>query len=370
MFRFINDRFGSFSLPVALVVLTFLCFVFALIASAAAFRLLNGTLPENLVAVVAVASVVASLPMILQSMPTIKRLQQSQERLRRTRDELSERVAELDATTRALDAARSDLEERVNRRTRELEEARTAAEEASRAKSTFLARMSHELRTPLNAVIGFSELLSHPDAFSPARRLAHVEDYAGTINRSGRHLLSLVNDLLDLSKIEAGQIDLVVERIDLAALIEDAEGLVRPQAAEKGQTLTCAIDADAGDLSADRRATMQVIVNLLGNAVKYSPPGSRVSLACEGAEGGIAFIVRDEGPGMTAAEIVRAMEPFGRLEGAERADEPGTGLGLPIVASLVEAQGGTFALESVPGAGTEARVTLPRAVAAHRSAVA
>ncbi len=368
MFRFINQHFKSMSLPVALIVLTFVCFVFALIASITAFWVLNGRLPDNLLAVVAISSVIASTPMILQSMPTIKYLQESSERLRQTRDELAARVAELDATSRALDAARNDLEYRVEERTRELEIARYAAEDANEAKSAFLAQMSHELRTPLNAIIGFSELLSHPDALSPERKMVHLEDYAKTIHDSGKYLLSMVNDLLDLSRIEAGEMELYVEPIDLAVLLSDVRGLIEPQAKSKGQMLFC--DTETGTMLADRRAAKQILLNLLSNAMKYSPPNSVITLACNSNAEEVVFIVRDRGRGMTPDEISRAMEPFGRLQNIETASEPGTGLGLPIVASLTSAQGGTFTLSSVPGTGTEARVVLPRDVSQATGTVA
>ena len=368
MFRFINERFKSYSLPVALVVLTFVCFAFGLIGSAAAFWMVNGRLPENLLVVVAITSLIAATPLILQSMPTIKYLQESSERLRKTHDELATRVAELDATSRALDAARNELEDRVEERTRELEIARHAAEEANNAKSAFLARMSHELRTPLNAIIGFSELLAHPDALSSERKMAHLEEYATTIHGSGKHLLSLVNDLLDLSKIEAGEMELHVERIDLVTLLHDVRGLIEPQAKAKGQQLVC--DFAAGTMHVDRRAAKQILLNLLSNAVKYSPANTPITFTCTGDAEEIVFTVHDRGCGMTADEIRRAIEPFGRLSNVETASEPGTGLGLPIVASLASAQGGTFTLSSEPGAGTEARVTLPRYVAQARAAIA
>ena len=368
VFRFINERFKSYSLPVALVVLTLVCFIFALIGSTAMFWTMNGRLPENLLAVVAVTTLVAATPLILQSMPTIKYLQESSDRLRRTRDELAARVADLDAIGRDLDAARNELEDRVERRTRELEIARYAAEDANEAKSVFLARMSHELRTPLNAIIGFSELLSHPDAFSPERKMKHLEEYATTIHGSGKHLLSLVNDLLDLSKIEAGELELHAERIDLATLLDDVQGLIGPQAKAKGQGLIC--EAAQGTMVSDRRAAKQILLNLLSNAVKYSPRGTTISLACTTTAQDVVFTIRDQGVGMTREEIGRAMEPFGRLSGVETTSEPGTGLGLPIVVSLASAQGGTFTLSSVPGSGTEAQVTLPRNVAQTMEAVA
>ncbi len=368
MFRYINERFKRFSLPIALVLLTFICFIFALMSAVTAFWMMNGRLPDNLVVVVAISSIIASTPMILQSMPTIRYLQESSERLRQTRNELAERVADLDATTRALDAARNDLEKRVTLRTAELQDARNSAESANEAKSTFLARMSHELRTPLNAIIGFSELLSHPDALPPENKIAHLEEYATTIHKSGKYLLSLVNDLLDLSKIEAGEMRLHVEPLDLATLISDVQDLIKPQVTGRGQRLSC--DIGEGMLFADRRAARQILLNLLSNAVKYSPPDTTIALTCKTQGKKIVITVRDQGYGMTPDEITRAMEPFSRLCTVETPNEPGTGLGLPIVASLAKAQGGTFTLSSVPGTGTQAQITLPRARALPRETAA
>jgi len=366
MLEFINHCFRSLSLPVAFVILSTICFVLALGTSAAAFYLLNGGFPPNLVPVVAITSVVASVPLILQAMPTIRRLQNSQDGLIAARNELMDQVTELDIAARSLDAARMDLENRIDRRTRELDAARSAAEDANKAKSAFLAQMSHELRTPLNAIIGFSEVMMTATAMPVARRIAEVEEYSGIINSSGKHLLSLVNDLLDMSKIEAGKIDLHIERIDLAALLSDAEAVIAPLARDREQTLFCLLDPQAGALEADRRALMQILLNLMSNAVKYSPPKTTIMLSCTGIGNEIAFTVRDEGKGMTEQGIRRAREPFTRLHNAETSSQSGTGLGLYIVGSLAEAQGGTLTLTSTPGGGTEARVCLPHRVVANR----
>lgn len=366
MSNFINYCFRSLSLPLALAILSAICIVLALAVSSAAFLVLNGGLPPNFVAVVAITTVVASVPLILQAMPTIRRLQDSRDNLVSARNELMNQVTELDIAARALDDARMDLENRIDRRTRELDAARSAAEDANRAKSAFLAQMSHELRTPLNAIIGFSEVMMTPGTLPLAKRMAEVEDYSGIINSSGKHLLSLVNDLLDMSKIEAGKLDLHIERIDLSTLMSDAERVIAPLALARGQTLLCLLDPQAGALEADRRALMQILLNLMSNAVKYSPPKTTIMLSCTGIGNDIAFTVRDEGKGMTEEGIRRAREPFTRLSNAETAGQSGTGLGLYIVASLAEAQGGALAITSTPGAGTEARVSLPHRVVANR----
>ncbi len=359
MFKFINDRFKAFSLPVALVTLTLVCFIFALIASTAAFYWFNGSLPPNLIKVVAATSIIAATPLILQSMPTIKYLQNSRERLKATTNELETRVAELKTAYQELDIARAELEQRVEERTHEVNEARREAEEANQAKSDFLAKMSHELRTPLNAVIGFSELLAHPDALAPQKKLENLEDYAGTIHRSGKHLLSLVNDLLDLSKIEAGELKLYPEDIELGPFVEDIRDLVAVNADSRGHTLHIANKAADGILNADRRAMKQILLNLLCNAIKYSPDGAAITLTVEQQDNAMAFMVTDEGYGMTPHDLQNALKPFSRIPNAEVADIGGTGLGLPIVVSLVEAHGGVLDIQSAVGKGTTVTASFP-----------
>jgi len=354
-------------MPVALIILIAVCFTTAFGVSAAVFRVINGVVPPNLWIVVAVTSIAAALPLMLQSMPTIRNLQESRDKLRETHTTLANRVVELDETTRMLDLTRQDLENRVMRRTRELEAARGMAEQANRAKSAFLAQMSHELRTPLNAIIGFSELLSTSDTMPAQTRLSNVEEYAQIIQKSGRHLLSLVSDLLDLSKIEAGKMDLSIERIDLATLVSNAESVISADVKAKGQKFVHLLDPAVGTLEADHRALMQILLNLLSNAVKYSPPGTTIILSCTSAGDRVAFTIRDEGAGMTAEEIKQSMQPFTRVFDVETANESGTGLGLYIVASLVEMQGGRFSLTSEPGVGTEARFCLPHRVATEKA---
>jgi len=355
-------------MPVAFGILALGCIMLALAVSGLSFWLINGEIPSNLFLVVAITTFVVSAPLILQSMPTIRNLQRSRDQLKQTSYALADRVDELDEIARVLDESRADLENRVERRTRELEAARSAAVDANKAKSAFLAQMSHELRTPLNAIIGFSEMMYHPGLMTPEKRTANVEEYARIINDSGKHLLSLVGDLLDLSKIEAGKVDLHIERIDLAIIMADVEQVIGPLAKSKNQKLACLIDPGSGALEADRRALMQILLNLLGNAVKYSPPGTNIVVSCTGADDRIAFTVRDEGKGMTADDIQHALVPFARLTNAETTSEAGTGLGLPIVASLIKAQGGHLTFTSEPDVGTEVRFCLPQRVSVDRKA--
>lgn len=231
---------------------------------------------------------------------------------------------------------------------------RRKAEAASQIKSMFLATASHELRTPLNGIIGYSSMLAESDRVAPEK----VREFARAIEQSGQHLLQLINELLDLSKIEAGRFDLRNEKVDLAALIGTAIdatlGLARPKNIDVQAPAPGAVV-----LHGDRRALLQILLNLLSNAVKFTPAGGRVDLSVAHLpDGGIALRVRDNGPGIPAEALETVFVPFERLRG--RASEvPGTGLGLAISRGLAELHGGTLHLESPPGAGTSAVLTLP-----------
>ena len=237
---------------------------------------------------------------------------------------------------------------------RKAEEERIAALEASRAKSEFLANMSHELRTPLNAILGFSEMLSS-NAFAPRR-----EEYARVIHSSGKHLLGLVNDLLDLSRIEANKLELHDETIDIEELVRTCIEVVRPRAAEEMLKLECRVAPGLPDAVCDRRALMQILLNLLSNAVKFTQSGKLVeAFARIEPDGGLVFGVRDEGTGIAEDEQARMFERFGQgrhdISGAAK----GAGLGLPIVKGLAEAHGGRVTMTSCLGEGTCVTVWLP-----------
>ena len=240
----------------------------------------------------------------------------------------------------------------------ELEQARAAAESASVAKSRFLANMSHELRTPLNAILGFSEIIGNRMFGDGA--LDRYADYAKNIHASGSHLLGLINDILDLSKIEAGKLELDEACIDLGVEARAAMRLVEPQAKHKGVRLTLDLGAP-GMALADTRAIRQILVNLLSNGVKFTPPNGLVTLSLTHREDrSIALTVADTGIGIKPEDMARVFENFGQARHDVRArGETGTGLGLPIVKGLAEAMGGRVEVESTPDVGTAITVLLP-----------
>ncbi len=228
---------------------------------------------------------------------------------------------------------------------------------ANLAKSRFLAHMSHELRTPLNAIIGFAQLVAEEHVgpgVSPTYR-----GYAEAILSGGQHLLTLINDILDLSKIEAGKMDLAEEDFALSDVIAEATGMLQGQFATKNLHLDVA--ADGVMLRADRQKLRQILLNVLGNAHKFVPSGGHVAVrVTRAADGGIALDIVDDGPGMDAEEIESAWAPFSRSATSFTAPE-GTGLGLPISRSFAELHGGTLEIESRKGHGTTLRLRLPAA---------
>ena len=240
----------------------------------------------------------------------------------------------------------------------DLRRAKDSAEQASRVKSHFVANMSHELRTPLNAIIGFSDVVQS-QLFGPLGDPRYRE-YVGDINRSGHHLLRLVNDILDLSKLEAGAMEMSNDLVDLHALLPDCVNLVCTQAAANGVALAVEVAQALPPIQADELRLKQVVVNLVSNAVKFSRVGGRVDIAARlAADGCVMLVVRDRGIGMEADEIPIALEPFRQVESSLSRRHAGTGLGLPLAKSLIEQHGGTLRIESVRDVGTSVTVTLP-----------
>ena len=241
-----------------------------------------------------------------------------------------------------------------------LRAAKDEAEVASRAKSDFLAGVSHELRTPLNAIIGFSEVMQN-EMFGPIGD-PHYQDYATDIHDSGHHLLSLINDILDLSKIEAGKFELHETTVTVTDTIEAALRLVEQRADKAGVELVREVAPELPRLHADGRALKQVLLNLLTNAVKFTPKDGRVTIGAELAPGGeLVLTVADSGVGMSAEDLEQALTPFGQAESDIARDQEGTGLGLPLSKHLVELHGGSLTIESRPGEGTTVRATFPAA---------
>lgn len=231
----------------------------------------------------------------------------------------------------------------------QLRETRNAAERSNRAKSTFLAGMSHELRTPLNAIIGFSDLIRQ-GVFGPVQPEKY-STYINDIHASGQHLLNLINDLLDLSKIEAGKRELKDTIIDLSKQVTDAALFVRLQAEDAGVSIRFDIENEL-HLIADQRAIRQILINLLSNAIKYSPKGETVTVFARHCDGWLEMGVTDHGVGMDENGIEKAIQPYGQINPHASGRVAGTGLGLPIAKALTEAHDATFHISSAIGAGT------------------
>ena len=238
------------------------------------------------------------------------------------------------------------------------DEARRRAEAANLAKSKFLANMSHELRTPLNAIIGFSEMMS-TEILGPIENPKY-KSYSKDIHDSGEHLLNLINQILDLSRIEAGRYELSEEPVMLATVMDDCRRLLSLRAESKGLKVVEDFADTMPRLWAEQRAIRQICLNLLSNAIKFTPSGGTITLRVATTRRGEQFLsVKDTGPGIPEAEIPRVMSPFGQGSLAAASTEGGSGLGLPIVKGLVDLHGGKFDLRSRVRSGTEVKITFP-----------
>ncbi|HEY3638668.1 MAG TPA: HAMP domain-containing sensor histidine kinase [Rhizomicrobium sp.] len=249
---------------------------------------------------------------------------------------------------------------------RELEQARDEAlrkrfeaETANASKTSFLANMSHELRTPLNAILGFSEMIQK-ECFGPVGSARYAE-YANDIHSSGAHLLSLINDLLDIAKIEAGKMEIAPRALDARHVLKSALRILAVRARERQQELVIQIDPNAPPLYADERAVKQILLNLVSNAVKFTPEGGRITVAASrSAQGDFQVMVEDNGPGITRDKLERVFTPFNQVNNRFDRQGEGTGLGLTLVRGLAELHGGTAWIESDTGKGCRAYVTLPK----------
>lgn len=261
------------------------------------------------------------------------------ERLRRN-------VIRLEATQRELQVTTSNLRMALE-----------AAAASSHAKSQFLATMSHELRTPLNAILGFSEIMKI-ESFGPMANQRYAE-YVADIHASGSHLLSLINDVLDFSKAEAGHLELHEELLDLGSILAESVRLVSPGAKEAGIEIALALPSAAPAVLADRRRLKQIALNLLSNALKFTPIGGKVSMRLFFTDGGVEIVVTDNGIGMTADQIEVALETFGQVDNQLNRKHEGTGLGLPLCQRFAELHGGSLSIESTPCKGTSVTIRLP-----------
>jgi len=250
----------------------------------------------------------------------------------------------------------SDITEAM-RSEQALRDAKERAEAANQAKSNFLALMSHELRTPLNAILGFSEMIS-AGVFGPAGDARYTE-YAVDIHRSGEHLLALINDILDLSKIEAGRFDLKLADVDVAAVVSECVTMIEPMAGKNDLTVDLQMPDGLPPLRCDPRALQQILFNLLSNATKFTPEGGRVGVYVDVVGGAMRLQVTDTGIGIDNENIERVLEPFNQVDVGHARRFQGTGLGLAIVRALAELHGGRLRLQSIVGVGTRAVVTLP-----------
>jgi signal transduction histidine kinase len=237
--------------------------------------------------------------------------------------------------------------------------AETIAEDASKAKSAFLANMSHELRTPLTGIIGFSGMMEQ-EIMGPLS--AKYKEYAEDIEKSGKHLLDLINDILDLSKAEANKIELELDVVTVKDLFEQSERLTAGLQDTYDVRVQSQINDGLPELRVDRRRVVQCMVNLLSNAIKFSPKGRPVHLtATPTSQGGLSISIQDHGNGMSDEDLLIAMEPFGQLRrGPDVQHEPGTGLGLPLVKLMMDLHGGQLKMDSTPGLGTTASLVFPQ----------
>ncbi|MEP4421197.1 MAG: HAMP domain-containing sensor histidine kinase, partial [Nitratireductor sp.] len=282
----------------------------------------------------------------------ITQLKLHQEKLVESERRLMATIHDLSLARRAEEDRARELVDLNRKYMRETER----AEAANRAKSEFLANMSHELRTPLNAIIGFSELMQS-SLFGPLGS-ERYEEYTRDIHASGNYLLGVINDILDMSKIEAGQFSLQREEIELAALMAEAVRVISVQASEKAIEIETNI-AQATTLQADRRAVKQIALNLLSNAVKFTGQGGRISVRARKAGGALVLSIEDNGCGIPRDALKKLGRPFEQVENQFSKSHRGSGLGLAISRSLTEMHGGSLKIKSTQGRGTIVSVRIP-----------
>jgi signal transduction histidine kinase len=325
----------ALEMPALVAVATVLAIVFSQFIASAVSLVMTGTILPVVTVAAFIAPALVAPPISFLLVATIGHLRR-----------------EVDDRQRAEEALRHAIE---------------LAESASRTKSWFLANTSHELRTPLNAVIGFSDMIKDGlEAGAPKEKLL---EYAGHINDSGRHLLAVLNDILDLSKVEAGKLELYEEEVDVAAIVHSCVAPMRQRADRGNVALVIDVPPGLPMLWADPRKLKQVLLNLLSNAIKFTTPGGRVTTrVSQGPSGAISIAVADTGIGIAAKDIPIALAPFSQVDSAFNRKFEGTGLGLPLAKALVELHQGQFDLQSQPGVGTTIRIGFPAARTRRRAA--
>ena len=249
--------------------------------------------------------------------------------------------------------------QRTRSQNQQLDDARRLAEQANSSKSLFLANMSHELRTPLNAIIGFSEIMDG-QMFGPMGN-ANYQEYVGDIMKSGKHLLSIVNDVLDMSKIEQGMFELNIETVDINELVVEIIHFFRNAADKAKINLDAVFNINQPQIDADTRAVKQIIINLVSNAIKFTNPGGYVHITVDkNLIGGISLSVKDNGSGIASKDMEHIMEPFTQAENSMNKTHQGTGLGLTLVKALAGLHGADVKLDSTEGLGTKVTVNFPK----------
>jgi signal transduction histidine kinase len=305
-------------------------------------------IPDQVVTPQWLAMAVAAVTMLIIAFGFAGSLVDQRFAVRATREaeRLRAHVVELEAMKNALQATASDLQAALG-----------AAAAANQAKSQFLATMSHELRTPLNAIIGFSDILGS-ESFGPLGN-PRYQDYARNIADSGRHLLGLINNVLDISKLDAGHLELQEETLNIADIARGAMRMVEIQAAGAGVRLCDQLEGSLPELRGDARRMRQILLNLLSNAVKFTPQGGEVRVSARRLGSGLAVVVADTGIGIAAEDIPRALQRFGQIDSSLSRLYEGSGLGLPLAKRLVELHGGSLELASTLGAGTTVTLLFP-----------
>jgi signal transduction histidine kinase len=317
-----------------------------------------------------VISIFASIFLARRMVNPVRVLQQGADRIGsgdldsqidvRTGDELEDLASRFNTMTAQLRESYADLENKVESRTAELRETSRQLEIANKHKSDFLANMSHELRTPLNAIIGFSDVMLGGMAGAMPEK---QKEFIGDIRDSGKHLLALINDILDLSKIEAGRMELDISRFDLPGAMDNAMTLVRGRAERHGIRLESKVSDEIGTYDGDERKFKQIVLNLLTNAVKFTPEGGQVTLAATRNNGAYVFSVTDTGIGIAPEDQQKIFEEFRQVGTDYARKAEGTGLGLTLTKRLVELHGGSIRVESAPGKGSTFTFDLPIATA-------